>query len=90
MARNLGSFTQDKDEARTRTVNWSRDLNGGTIDSVSWGTGGMTNESETNTDTLANVRLSGGTPGQAHTITCSVVTSLGEDLQIEFTIEVND
>jgi hypothetical protein len=90
MARNLGSRPQDKDEAVSHTVNWTRDLNGGTIDSVTWSTGGLTNESSTNTTTTASIRLSGGTPGQVYTVTCAITTSLGEDLEVEFTIPVNN
>jgi hypothetical protein len=90
MARNLGSRPQDKDEAVSHTVNWTRDLNGGTIDSVTWTTGGLTNESSTNTTTTASIRLAGGTPGQVYTVTCAIVTSLGEDLEVEFSIPITN
>jgi hypothetical protein len=90
MARNLGSRPQDTDEAVSHTVNWQRDLNGGTISSVSWSTGGLTNESQTNTTTTASVRLSGGTPGQVYRVTCAITTSLGEDLEVELSIPIND
>lgn len=90
MARNLGSVEQDTDEAVSHTVNWTRDLNGGTISAVTWSTSGLTNESSTNTTTTASVRLSGGTPGQDYRVTCAVTTTLGEDLEIEFTVKVNN
>jgi hypothetical protein len=90
MARNLGSRQQDKDEAVSHTVNWTGALNGGTISSVTWATGGLTNESSSNTTTTASIRLAGGTPGQVYTVTCSIVTSLSEDLQIEFTIPITN
>ncbi len=90
MARNLGSTEQDKDEAVSHTVNWTRDLHGGTISSVTWSTSGMTNESQTNTSTTASARLSGGTPGTDYRITCAITTSLGEDKEVEFTVKVNN
>jgi hypothetical protein len=90
MARNLGSLPQDKDEAVTHTVNWTRDLNGGTIDTVTWAVAGLTNQSQTNTTTTSSVRLAGGVAGQSHTVTCSSITSLGEHKEIEFTVDIND
>jgi hypothetical protein len=90
MARNLGEDFKDYDEAVSHSVNWVRDLNGSTISSVTWDASGLTIESQTNTTTVATVRLAGGTPGQRYRVTCTVTTAAGEDLQVEFTIAVNN
>jgi hypothetical protein len=90
MARNLGTAPQDVNEAVTHTVNWNRDLNGGEISTVTWTAPGLTVESATNTTSTSCVRLSGGTAGQTHIVNCAIETSLGENKEVEFTLEIND
>lgn len=89
----LGTAIQDKDEAVAYTINWSPDLNGGTLSAVTWTTGGLTSESEVNTSSVATIRLavpSTVSPGQTVSVTCTVTTSQGEDLQAGFNVQVEN
>lgn len=90
MARTLGTAYQDKDEAVGYSVNWTPDLDGATLSSVSWDTGGLTSESQTNTTSVASIRLTGGTPGQTYIVTNTVTTSNGEDLQVQFLVQIDN
>lgn len=90
MSRKVGEDIQDKDEAVARTINWAPDLDGATISGVTWLTSGLTNQSNTNTDTVASIRLAGGTPGEKYRVTCRVTTSNGETLEAFFELTIDD
>lgn len=91
MSRQVAHFYQDKDEAVARTLNWADDLNGSTISSVVWSVpSGLTNEASSNGTTTATIRLSGGTPGQTYTVTCTVTTAASEDLQAHFLLTIGN
>ena len=58
------------------SVNWSDWLGGATISSVAWVVdSGITNAGESNTTTVATIKLSGGTAGTDYTVTCRVTAS---------------
>ncbi len=90
MSRKVGEDVQDKDEAVARTLNWAPDLDSATIASVTWDTGGLTNESVSQTTTTASIRLSGGVPGQTYMVTCSITTTNGEDLEAHFVLTIDN
>jgi hypothetical protein len=90
MSRRLGEDVQDKDEAVARTINWAPDLDGGTISSVTWETSGLTNQSVSETDSTASIRLAGGVPGQVYPVTCRITTSLGETLEAYFVLTIDN
>ena len=89
MSRVVARWEQDASEAVARTLNWSDDLNGSTVSSVTWTVPtGLTNEATSNTTTTATIRLSGGTPGQSYTVTCLATTAAAEDLEAQFTLTI--
>ena len=90
MSRRVGQGTQDKDESVARSVNWAPDLDSATISGVSWDATGLTIDSQTNTTTVASIRLSGGVAGQAYPVRCRVTTSNGETLEAHFVLTIDD
>lgn len=91
MSRQVAHFYKDTDEAVSYTLNWSDDLNGSTISSVTWVVpSGLTSEATSNTTTTATNRLAGGTPGRTYTVTCTVTTAAAEDLQAHVLLTVGN
>ena len=90
MARLLGEDVQDVHESVVRSINWAPDLNGATISSVSWDTGGLTNDAASATSTVASVRLSGGVPGRRYVVTCRVTSSASETLEAEIVLTIDN
>jgi hypothetical protein len=90
MSRKVGEDVQDKDEAVARSVNWAPDLDGATINGVTWETSGLTTDSTSATTTVASIRLSGGQPGQVYPVTCRVTTTNGETLEAYFVLTIDN
>lgn len=54
----LASYWQDKDDVVSRTIDWTRWLDGDTIATSTWAATGITIDSSSNTTTSASVVLS--------------------------------
>ncbi len=66
-------------------------LAGETIASVAWTVPpGLTQVSASNSDTVAKVRLSGGTVGVTYTITCRITTSTGQVEDRSFRVVIRE
>lgn len=66
-------------------------LAGETIASVAWTVpAGLTLTSQSNSDTVAKVRLSGGTVGVTYAITCRITTNTGQIEDRSFRIIVRE
>ena len=66
-------------------------LNGQTIASVAWTVpAGLTKGAESNTTTVAQVRLSGGTVGVTYTVTCRITTNTGQIEDRSFRVVVRE
>jgi hypothetical protein len=90
MARLVAQFYQDVHETVTRTLNWSDDLNGSTISTVTWTVPtGLTSVSETNTATTATIRMSASATG-TYTVLCTITTAAAETLQEAVKVAVTD
>jgi hypothetical protein len=83
---------QDTDEAIARTISFSHgDLNGSTISGVTWAVPSeLTDEAESQTATSATIQLSGGAPGTAYKVVCTVTTAGGETIQQHFLLTITD
>lgn len=76
-------------------VDWGAPLNswlaGETIASVAWTVpAGLTQGAASNTNTVAQVRLSGGTVGQTYTVTCRITTSTGQIEDRSFRVVIRE
>lgn len=89
----LGSRTKDPADIRNYAIDWSAWLtsqNSDTINSSSWSGGGLTIVSSTNTTTTATAKISGGTAGQAYTVSNTIVTATGtQTRKVSFQMNVN-
>jgi hypothetical protein len=90
MSRRIGQDRQDRQESVARSFNWTPDLDGATISSASWETGGLTVDSTATSATVTSIRLSGGIPGQSYRVTCRVITTNGEILEAYVDLEIDD
>ena len=91
MSQRLASLTKDTDEAIAYTIDWAADVNGSTINTVTWSVpSGITNESTTATTTTSSIRLRGGTPGVTYKIECTVNLADGESLQAHFLLAIQN
>ena len=80
---------KDPDEILIFGINWADYLGQDTILTSSWVVpAGVTAVSNAFTDTLASVKLSGGTLGQVYRITNRITTSDGETVDKSLDIEI--
>ena len=88
----FAKFTKDPDAELTYQFDWSDWLaTAVTISSyVITADAGITVESDSNTDTAVNVKLSGGTVGESYDIACLMTDSSGEIDERTITIEVEE
>ena len=88
----IGSRVKDPADIRTYTINWAAWLTSLEADTLSTSTwilpAALTNVAESNTTTLANVKLSGGATGQVYTVSNKVVTTGGQTRQVSFELVV--
>jgi hypothetical protein len=78
-------FVKDPDEVKDYARNWAPVLGDDTIATSTWTPeAGVTVDSDSHTDTVATMRLSGGTEGEEYGVTNTVVTAGGQTL--EFTL----
>lgn len=87
----MRQFEKDPDAILDYTVDWSRWLGTDTIATSQWTVpAGMTQVSATNTPTSATVWLSGGTAGQAYTVTNRITTAGGRTDERSIVINVRE
>lgn len=87
----MQSVIKDPDAILDYDVDWSRWLGTDTISSVVWVVGtGLTKDSQSNTDTVAKVWLSGGTVGTNYSVTCRVTTAGGRTDDRSFQVKVRE
>jgi hypothetical protein len=83
-----------KDEADTLdfSINWENFFaDGDTLDTSTWIVpDGITMESDSHSNTLSTIWLSGGTDGSSYVVTNEVTTSGGRTVQASIHIYVND
>lgn len=76
-------IAKDPDSVLDYGVDWGVPFNSwlgdDVIDAVAWAVPtGLTKGAESNSDTVAKVRLSGGTVGVIYTVTCRITTDRGQ------------
>lgn len=82
---------KDPSAALDYAVDWSDWLDTDTIASVAWTVPtGLTNDSSSETSTVATIWLSGGTVGNVYTVTCRVTTAASRVDERSFRIKVID
>lgn len=80
---------KDPDEILLFGINWADYLGTDTIASSTWIVpAGVTMVSNSHTDTLATIKLSGGTLGQVYRITNRITTADGETVDKSLDIEI--
>lgn len=74
----LGPWIKDPNAVKDYEFDWSAWLDGDTIATSTWTVAsGLTKDSDSHTDTVAKVWLSGGTAGTSYTITNRITTVAG-------------
>lgn len=85
----MPSGLKDPDDEADYKLLWANNLGSDTISASEWILpAGITQESDSHTDTTATVRLSGGTAGQQYEITNRVDTASGQQFDQSITIYV--
>lgn len=81
--------TKDPDAVLDYEINWTAWLNGDTISSSSWTVpAGLTKDSDSFTDTVTKIWLSGGTDSETYTLTNRITTSGGRTDDRSVTLSV--
>lgn len=70
------SYVKNPNEDKTISIDFTDELNGETISSVSWSSD-LTEDSVSNTDTVAKITVSGGVNGLSYSLLATVTTSAG-------------
>ncbi len=74
----LATFNKDPTEVLDYTIDWETLLDGDTISTSDWAVDtGITQDSESETTTLAIIWVSGGTVDKQYTLTNTIVTAGG-------------
>lgn len=74
----LATYNKDPTEVLDYTIDWETLLDGDTITTSEWSVDtGITQDSETETTTLAIIWVSGGTAGKQYALTNTIVTDAG-------------
>ena len=87
------NFTKDPQAVLDYTIDWTKWLDevGDTIEASTWIVPtGLTKVTETNTNKLATVWLSGGTVGENYTVTNRITTAAGRADDRSITIRVRE
>jgi len=78
MAELLATYNKDPTEVLDYTIDWETLLDGDTISTSEWDVDtGITEDSESETTTLAIIWVSGGTVDKQYTLTNTIVTAGG-------------
>lgn len=88
----IGARVKDPQDIRTYTFDWSAwltSLDSDTISASVWVVpSGLTEVAESETTTLANVKLSGGTNNTTYTVSNRITTAGGQTRQVSFELVV--
>ena len=85
----LGTFLKDQNAILDYRIDWSLWLDGDTISTSTWTLeSGITKATDTFTDTITTIWLSGGTLGTTYTVSNRITTANGrtEDRTIEVSV----
>jgi hypothetical protein len=76
----LAEIVKDPGATRDYQIDWTQDLaSGDTIATATWTVdAGVTKVSESNSTTVATVRVSGGTAGTRYTLKCTATMASGQ------------
>lgn len=91
MVNTFGRFVKDPQAKLDYAINWSQWLNsdGDTISASTWSTeSGITIETDSKTDSIATVWLSGGEAGRSYKVTNHIVTQGGRENEFSIVIVV--
>ncbi|MGD9099824.1 MAG: hypothetical protein PVF45_05035 [Anaerolineae bacterium] len=87
----MDTFYKDPDAKLDYVIDWSSWLGSDTIQTSAWTVAsGLTEESNSKTDTTATVWLSGGTAGKTYRVTNHIVTVGGREDDRSFWIVVQE
>lgn len=85
------TFEKDPNAVLDYPIDWSDWLDSDTISTSAWTVEpGITEDSSSNTTTVATIWLSGGTAGETYSITNTIVTAGGRTNDQTITIEVKN
>ena len=92
MAATACKFVKDPTDVYDYAMNWATWLGVDTIDSSTWAIApaGLTEDSESETATVATVWVSAGTDGVEYTLSNSIVTVAGRKAKRSMIIDVGD
>lgn len=84
------AFVKDPGEVKDYAIDWTAHLAAAeTITASTWVVAtGITKDSDTDTDTVATIWLSGGSEGVEYRVTNHVVTNQGREFERSFTVNV--
>ena len=86
---NIATYTKEPTSVTEYEIDWSVWLNGRTIVTSTWTVeAGITEDSESNTTTVASIVLSGGTWGESYIATNHIVASDSEEEENSITIKI--
>jgi len=75
-------YEKSPSEAIRATFNWAARLNGETISAIEYELpDGLSNEAETGSGSVREIRISGGDVGTIYRVVCNITTSGTRDLQ---------
>ena len=84
-------FTKSGAEVLDYAINWETWLDGDTISSSVWDVDtGLTEDSESETSSVATVWLSGGTDNEIYQVTNQIVTAGGRTAERSFRLTIED
>jgi len=85
-------FSKDPNEVLDYQIDWEDWLNTDTILTSSWSISptGLTEDSDSNSDTTATIWVSGGTEGEIYTLTNQITTDGGRTAERSIVIYLTD
>ena len=93
MATKIQTFRKDPHAVLDYVIDWGENYlgSGETISSATWKVDtGITEDSNSKTDTTTTIWLSGGTAGESYSIACKIVTSESRTDERTFTVRVEN
>lgn len=85
----MTQYDKDPDAILDYAINWETWLDGDTISASAWSAAAdITIDSDSHTDTVATVWLSGGTAGNTYTVTNHITTAGGREDERSIRIRV--
>lgn len=82
---------KDPDAVLDYHLDWEDWLAGDTISAAAWTLpSGITKDSQAETDTVATIWLSGGSPGNRYFVKCHITTAAGREEDRTFRVDVRE